>query len=117
MGVAAATVLHAGAIVAQDAAGHAVPASTATTLKAVGRAEQAVDNSLGAAGDKTVRVRRGVFRYANSAGADEITAAEVGDTCYLVDDQTVAKTSGTNTRSAAGKVRGIEARGVWVLFS
>ena len=35
---------------------------------------------------------------------------------YLVDNQTVAKTNGTNTRSAAGVVRGVDAEGVWVQF-
>jgi len=38
----------------------------------------------------------------------------LGKTCYIVDDETVAKTNGTNTRSAAGTVVGVESDGVWV---
>ena len=48
--------------------------------------------------------------------ADAITLADVGSDCYIVDDQTVAKTNGTNTRSVAGKVFDVDADGVWVDF-
>ena len=34
--------------------------------------------------------------------------------CYVVDDETVAKTNGTNTRSRAGVVVDVDAQGVWV---
>ena len=114
--VAAATRIHGGAIVCIGAAGYAVPGSTATTLKAVGVAEHRADNSSGANGDIRVRCRKGVHRFANSASTDAITLADVGDDCYIVDDQTVAKTSGTNTRSVAGKVFDVDADGVWVDF-
>lgn len=42
--------------------------------------------------------------FGNSASTDLIAAAQVGSDCYLVDDQTVAKTSATSTRSIAGRV-------------
>ena len=45
---------------------------------------------------------------------NEFTAADIQKDCYIVDDQTVAKTSGTNTRSVAGKVIEVEADGVFV---
>ena len=54
---------------------------------------------------------------ANSAAADQITAADIGNDCYGVDDQTVAKTNGANTRSVAGKIYDVDAQGVWVKFS
>jgi hypothetical protein len=111
--VAAATKIWAGAIVVLNASGDAAPASTATGLIARGVAKETVDNT-GAAGDLNVTSRPGVFRFANSAGADEITRAEIGDDCYLVDDQTVAKTDGTSTRSVGGKVVDVDANGVWV---
>jgi hypothetical protein len=38
----------------------------------------------------------------------------IGNDCYIVDDQTVAKTNGTATRSIAGKIRAVDAQGVWV---
>jgi hypothetical protein len=113
--VAAATKIYAGSIVCLDASGNAVPASTATTLTPVGRAKAQVDNSAGLAGAKSIEIERGVFKYANSAAADEITRAQIGDACYLVDDQTVAKTNGGATRSRAGLIVDVDADGqVWV---
>ncbi|MFZ1680357.1 MAG: hypothetical protein WAT70_05000, partial [Rhizobiaceae bacterium] len=88
--------------------------ATATTLTAAGRAEQRVDNSDGAAAAKSIRVRSGVFRWNNSAAGDAITAAEIGDECFIVDDNTVAKTNGGATRSVAGKIVNVDAHGVWV---
>lgn len=113
-GVAAAAKIYAGALVALTATGYATPGAVSTTLTAVGRAEEQVDNTGGADGAVTVKVRKGVFRFANSAAADEITIAEIGDDCFIVDDQTVAKTNGTATRSIAGKVVDVDAQGVWV---
>ena len=112
--VAAATKIYAGALVCLDASGNAVPGSTSTTLTARGRAEAAVDNSEGAAGDLNVDVRRGMFPFKNSAAADEITRADIGADCYIVDDETVAKTDGTSTRSVAGTIRDVDSAGVWV---
>ena len=115
--VAANVVIFAGAQVAINAAGNAVPMSTATTLVGLGRAEETVDNTGGAAGDKRVRTGRGIYRFANSTSTDAITRADIGNDCYGVDDQTVAKTNGANTRSKAGKVFDVDADGVWVKFS
>jgi hypothetical protein len=95
-------------------AGYAAPATTATGLVAVGRFEQDADNTSGANGAFLARVRRGIFKYANSTAADAIAQANVGTDCYLVDDQTVALTNGTNTRSRAGEIFAVEADGVWV---
>ncbi len=115
--VKAATKIFAGSIVAVDSTGHAVPMTTATDLKGIGRANIFTDNSGGANGAKTIEVETGVFRYANSAAADALARADIGSDCYGVDDQTVAKTNGTNTRSIAGKVFDVDAQGVWVKFS
>jgi hypothetical protein len=35
---------------------------------------------------------------------------------FIVDDETVAKTNGSSTRSVAGICRGVDAQGVWVEF-
>ena len=112
--LAAGVVIYAGAQVCLDAAGNLVPGGEATTLTAAGRAEERVDNTGGASGDKSARVRRGVFRWDYSAAADEITRADIGAAAYVVDDQTVARTDGTGTRSAAGIIRDVDAQGVWV---
>lgn len=106
--------IYAGSIVCLDASGNAVPGSTATTLKVRGLAQEQVDNTGGAAGAKRIETRRGVFQLANSTSTDLITRAEIGSQCYIVDDQTVAKTSATNTRSVAGVVRDVDDGGVWV---
>ena len=112
--MAASAKIYAGSLVAANASGYAAPGSTATTLTALGRAEEQKDNSAGANGDKSVLVRRKkAFKFANY-GSDLVTQAELGKTCYIVDDQTVAKTDGTSTRSAAGKVVGVDSDGVWV---
>lgn len=104
----------AGALAALDANGRATPGAVATTLKGLGRVEAFADNTDGAAGAITVKIRRGTFRWGNSASGDAITAADIGADCYIVDDQTVAKTSGGDTRSVAGKIMDVDANGVWV---
>ena len=111
--IKSATTIFAGSMVFVDATGFAVPGATALGLTAVGRAEQHIEND-GANGDKRVETRRGVFRFENSGGVDELTRGDIGDTAYAVDDQTVAKTSATNTRSAAGIVRDVDDHGVWI---
>lgn len=112
--IAASTVIFAGALVCLNAAGNAVPGATATTLKARGVAQEYVNNSSGAAGDARIETRRGVFPFDNSAAGDEITRADIGNTAYIVDDHTVAKTHATNTRSVAGVIRDLDSNGVWV---
>lgn len=115
LGVAAATTIYGGAIVARNAAGFATQGATATGLVGVGRAEERVVNA-GSAGDVAIRVRPGTYRYGNSASGDAITIADIGAPCWIVDDQTVAKTDGGGTRSIAGYVAGVDAQGVWVRF-
>ncbi|WP_323780137.1 hypothetical protein [Thalassovita sp.] len=115
-GVAASTKIFGGAIVMRNAAGYLTKGQTATGLVGVGRAEEQVDNSAGANGALNIDYRPGSHRYANSASTDEITAADIGAKCYAVDDQTVAKTDGTSTRSPAGIVDDVDALGVWVRF-
>jgi hypothetical protein len=106
--------IYAGALVCLDAAGRAVPGATSTTLTADGRANHRVDNTLGADGALNVDVQTGVFRWDNSAGADLIAAANIGAQAYVVDDHTVALTSGGGTRSVAGKIVDVDSVGVWV---
>ncbi|MCF8491365.1 MAG: hypothetical protein K9H18_19540 [Rhodospirillum sp.] len=106
--VAANAVIHGGALVCLSATGQLVPGSTATTLTAVGRAEESVDNTGGADGALTCEVKRGAFGWDNS-GTDPVAAAQVGKTVYIVDDHTVAATDGAGTRSAAGKCLNVDA--------
>lgn len=115
--VLANTKVLAGTIAALTAAGYAQGGATATTLKAVGVFDETVDNSAGGSGDVKAQVRRdGWFRFANSAAGDAITIADIGNSAYIVDNQTVAKTDGTGARSVAGKIRDVDATGVWIEF-
>jgi hypothetical protein len=102
----ASTKIFKGSLVVIDA-GYAAPGRTALNLIAIGRAEYTVDNSTGAAGAKFIEVRRGMFGWANSTAGDLIAQANVGAIVYIVDDNTVALTSATNTRSVAGQVMSV----------
>lgn len=106
-----------GIVCVNTAHGFGVPGSAATTLMCLGKAKDTVDNSSGGDGDRSVDVEPGVFHFANSGGGDTITQANVGSYCYIVDDQTVAKTDGTGSRSRAGMVVGVDAGGVWVFMA
>ncbi len=99
-----------GAIVVINSDGYAEPATTATTLRTVGRCEVAVDNTGGANGAVNVTVFAGIFGpYVND---DAIAQADVGTLCYLVDDNTV---SNDNTgKSVAGTTFEITSDGVFV---
>lgn len=114
--VAAGVVIHTGALVALNATGFAVPGSVSATLKAAGRAQETADNTGGTAGAIKVEIKRGVFRFKNHA-ADALAQADTLADCYIVDDQTVAKTHATNTRSRAGKVLEVDDGSVWVEIS
>ena len=96
-------------------AGLAVNGRPGTGLFCAGVAQETVDNTNGTDGAVSIKVRRGeLWRFDNSAGADQITLADVGNDAYIVDDSTVAKTGATNTRSVAGKIRDVDAQGVWI---
>lgn len=104
----------AGGIACANASGFATPGATATTLTYLGRFEETLDNTAGANGAQTILVRRkAAFKWKNSA-SNAVTQARLGKVCYIVDDETVALSDGTGTRSAAGIVVGLDADGVWV---
>ena len=114
--LAPSTTVFAGCMAAQNAAGLAVPASASTTLTVLGRAAHRASSVAGSGDLDFVRIDRGVFRFANSAGGDAIGIADYGKPCYAVDDQTVAKTDGSGARPQAGIIRDVDAQGVWVEF-
>ena len=112
-GLSADAVVHQGGLAVLNG-GFAEPMSVATGLVAVGMFLASANNTDGSDGDVLVEVEAGIFRFNNSAGADEITAADIGSACYGVDDQTVAKTDDESARSAAGIIFDVDAQGVWV---
>lgn len=111
--MAASVTAYAGGIAVLDSAGNVKPAVTATGLITVGifTATQANGTTAGAV---NADIEAGIVRLENSAAGDAITKTEIGRIVYLVDDQTVAKTSAAGTRSAAGIAVGVDDVGVWV---
>lgn len=96
--------------------GYAQPGTTATGLITAGCALGDANNLGGAAGAQSITVRSGVFAWNNSAaGPDLIAQVNVGSIAYIADDQTLALTSATGTRSPAGPIVRVDAvNGVWV---
>lgn len=110
--VAAGVICYQGAMLSFKA-GVVRPAITETGAQGVGECERFVDNSLGAAGAKVVIAREGAWGYVNSPD-DGDRVDTIGVDCYMVDDQTVAKTNGGATRSVAGKVVKLDGDVVYV---
>ncbi|MBI4822657.1 MAG: hypothetical protein HY805_00275 [Nitrospirae bacterium] len=110
IGVAGASKIFAGSIVAINSSGYAVPASDTAGLRVIGRAEEQVDNSAGANGDKSVLVRKGVYKVASSG----LTIADVGKVALVSDDQTISILDTTNN-IVAGVIEAIDsATEAWV---
>ena len=118
------TIAFAGGLVMLDASGFAVKGQTLTGLVAVGvaktnrgldRYDATATGPLGVLADgvQTVRWDEGIVPFANSGGGDAIlTTTQPGVPLYVVDDQTVALTNGSGTRSPAGLFHSIDAAGV-----
>lgn len=110
--VAANVRIFAGSLVVANATGFAAPGSTALGLSYLGRAEDMVDNRGGVAGAAQVEIRHGkAFKWTNDG---TITQANLFKPAYIVDDETVAAGDASGTRSAAGRIVGIDTDGVWV---
>jgi len=112
--VAAGKLIHQGAMVVLDG-GYAAPGSTKQNLTGAGVACKSADNTNGLDGAISVEVEAGCFRFDNSL-TDPVTRADIGKPAYAVDDETVARTAGGNTRSAIGTIFDLDAEGVWVKF-
>jgi hypothetical protein len=132
--VEANTTVYLGSMVALNANGNAVPATSAAGLRIVGRAERlyqgmpgqdAVNTAsakipgsnqpAGAAGAISVICARGIFLYAVNDAS--IAQPQVGMLCFAVDDNSVSLSDGTGTRSVAGTIVNLDSSGqVWVDF-
>lgn len=112
--IAAGVSVLAGTIAVLNADGFGQMGATANDLIYVGCFEESADNSAGLDGDVKAKVRREkAFNWENDA-TDPVTQANLGQVCYIVDNQTVAATDGGGTRSTAGVVWAIDEDGVWV---
>lgn len=123
------TVVFAGGIVMLDASAFAIPGQTISGAYAVGvaqtnrdldRYDATASGPLGVLADGVQKVRwdEGIFRFANSGGGDAVLSTTIpGVPIWVVDDQTVALTSGSGTRSPAGRLHSLDADGsVWVMM-
>jgi hypothetical protein len=113
--VEANTTLYGGALVAINANGNAVPASSNNTLRPVGRCARQVVNTtaagFGTAGALSVTVEQGVFWFQNDGS---ISAANWGQYCYAIDDNNVSLNDGAGQRPVAGVVFGINTNNLYL---
>ena len=119
--VAAGAVLPVGNLVATDSDGNAVLASDTAGLTICGiasgvpgesvNAKVRVDNTGGAAGEKHIYIRTGVYQLLNSKAAP-VTAEELGKPVFVESETTVAKT--TTHSIAAGILFGLDGVGKWM---
>lgn len=92
-------------------AGRITKGAATRALVALGRSETRCDNTGGAADAMDVKVRQGTFPWENSAAADAIAQKHAGQSAYVVDDNTVALSSGGGARPFAGRIEGLDADG------
>lgn len=114
---AASTQFFKGGLVALDQSdsGLLKKGAVSTTLVCIGVCQENFTSP--ASNSRKVKARSGIHGpFENSAGADEIAADDVGKDCFIVDDQTVALTDGTSTRSKAGTIYDVDSDGVWVFI-
>ena len=92
--------------------------TASTTLFPIGTyVEDALVPASGSVTVELFRELRAIW-FVNSTSTDQITQTECGSNCYIVDDQTVAKTSNSNARSIAGRVWRVDpVKGVLVEFA
>lgn len=109
--VAASTTIRQGVMVAINLSGYLVEVSADPTLRVLGRAEEYVDNSTGSAGDKTCKVKRGIFGWVNSATTLAVSDAHIGRIVFAVDNQTVALRNPLGAYPVAGRVYDVDADG------
>jgi len=102
--------IYAGSMVMIDSSGYATSAASVASHQVVGRAATTVDNSTGTNGELKIDVEIGVFGWANFGG---VTDGNIGDICYVVDDQTVSVTNSGNG-IIAGVVVDVDSSYVWV---
>lgn len=109
--LAAAVKLLQGVLWMRNSSGYITNASDASGGKVVGVGAEEVDNSAGSAGDLDCIAERGIFLFTN--GTVALTRANIGQVCYVEDNQTVSA-SGGSYGVVAGVVEDVTTEGVWV---
>ena len=113
--VLANAVIPAGVMVAITAAGYATNAADTAALRVIGVSTESVDATDESSGALTIEVSRDVFRMENSAD-HALDLADVGQPCYVEDNQTVGTDPGSHS-VLAGIVLEADANGVYVDFT
>jgi hypothetical protein len=98
-----------GCLVAKNASGLLVMASSTAGLIAMGRCEENVVTGIG--NTRKVKFKTGTFKW-NNAGANPVIQSGVGETCWIHDNDTVRQAD--DTSSQAGVVVELDTDGVWV---
>jgi hypothetical protein len=108
--------IYGGAMVAINKDGFAVQSANTAGLKAIGRAEEAIDNTGGLDGAKAILIKRGIFKWLNDA-ALPITQEMLFTIAFIRDDQTVRAydPAGGAPNPIAGLILDIDSDGgVWI---
>lgn len=113
--ILAANKIYAGSMVVINTGTNEVQAGIGATASraCLGVSMVNVDNSDD--GKTIIDIQQGIYRMGNKSG-DELSKGDIGQPCYISDDQTVMKTAGSNPVKA-GVVHDVDADGVWVDFS
>lgn len=112
MTVASGSVIYAGAMVCENGSTYAVPAVDSSGYVVIGCAVEKADNTTAYySSTKTVKVKRGTFRWANGGS---FTDANIGDFAYVSDDQTVTTAASATQDVVAGVIIDVDSDGVWV---
>lgn len=115
MPVLAAAHIYQGALVALTPAGYLTNASADASQRVIGVCEAEADNTAGASGDISAVPQRGLYYFANSGTTDAITDGDIGRSCYVVDNNTVARTSSYGARPVAGRIAGVDPAGLVIV--
>ena len=93
-----------------------IPATEDADFICLGVAKHEVDASSASDGELFCGVLPGRWGgFASGTAGDAITAVNLGQDVYAIDDNTVGLTDGTGTRGVAGKFIGLDDRGKLIL--
>lgn len=102
--VGAGKIIFLGAAIAVNATGFIVPAADAAGLKVIGLAQQHVDNSLGGDGAIECLYLTGVSVEMVNDTTSPVLQAQIGRRVFVLDDQTVTRTSTNSIVSGVAEV-------------
>lgn len=105
------TQFYQGQLVGINASGKLVPYTAAAGIKPAGCCLETY--LTGSGNTRKIRFKSGIFKWANAASGDAITAADVDLPAYATDDFTVTDNPGA-ARSFAGMIYAVDSDGVWV---